>query len=297
MSKIEDYMRLQGANHADDMTLYKKRWPFWRRSRREIIMKAVYPIICAVSMVMAGNAVAAPTLEQAVQSSARDARFVARDPVRHPLEELQFFGLRPDASVVEIWPGGGYWTQILAPYLHGKGAYTLALGPEDGEGSAYDKMVIAHPELKDMFRTTQFDGQNLDFAPPDSADFVLTFRNLHNWMEAGNAPQMLAAIHRVLKPGGIFGVEDHRGHTNAPQDPRAEDGYVRQSYAISLIEKAGFKLVDSSEINANPRDTAAWPKGVWTLPPTFALGDKDRAKYAAIGEADNFVLKFQKIDR
>ncbi|WP_415441256.1 class I SAM-dependent methyltransferase [Acetobacter okinawensis] len=260
-------------------------------------MKAIYPIVCALAVTGAGQAMAAPTLEQAVHSPTRDTRFVARDQIRHPLEELQFFGLRPDASVVEIWPGGGYWTQILSPYLRDKGVYTLALGPEDGAGSAFSKMVAAHPELKETFRTTQFDGGHLDFAAPDSIDFVLTFRNLHNWMEAGNAPQMLAAIHRVLKSGGIFGVEDHRGHTNAPQDPHAQDGYVRQSYAISLIEKAGFKLVGSSEINANPRDTANWPKGVWTLPPTFALGDKDHAKYAAIGEGDNFVLKFQKIDR
>lgn len=261
------------------------------------IMKAVYPLACAVSMIVSGNALAAPTLEQSVHATTRDARFVARDQIRHPLEELQFFGLRPDANVIEIWPGGGYWTQILAPYLHEKGAYTLALGREDQAGSAFSKMMDAHPELKGTFKTTQFDGDHLDFAPPNSADFVLTFRNLHNWMEAGNAPQMLAAIHRVLKTSGIFAVEDHRGHTNTPQDPHAEDGYVRQPYAIALIEKAGFRLVGSSEINANPRDTANWPKGVWTLPPTFALGDKDRAKYAAIGEGDNFVLKFEKIDR
>ena len=270
---------------------------FWHRNGYRKIMKAVYPLVCAVAMTMTGQALAAPTLEQAVHSSTRDAKFIARDPIRHPVEELHFFGLRPDARVVEIWPGGGYWTQILGPYLHDRGSYTLAFGPEDGAGSAFSKMLAAHPQLAQTFRTTRFDGEHLDFAPPDSADLVLTFRNLHNWMEAGNAPQMLAAIHRVLRSGGIFGVEDHRGHTDAVQDPHAGDGYVRQSYAISLIEKAGFKLVGTSEINANPRDTANWPKGVWTLPPTFALGDTDRAKYAAIGEGDNFVLKFQKIDR
>lgn len=260
------------------------------------IMKAIYPIICAVSMIGTAQAMAAPTLEQAVHSPTRDARFVARDKIRHPLEELQFFGLRPDANVIEIWPGGGYWTQILAPYLHDKGVYTLANEPREGTSSALSKMLAVHPELAGTFKTTEFDGKHLDFAPPDSADFVLTFRNLHNWMEDGNTQQMLAAIHRVLKTGGVFGVEDHRGHTNAPQDPHAKDGYVRQSYAISLIEKAGFKLVGSSEINANPRDTANWPKGIWTLPPTFALGEQDHAKYAAIGEGDNFVLKFVKVD-
>lgn len=258
-------------------------------------MKAFYPVVCAVSLLVTGNAFAAPTLEQAIHSEARDARFVARDPIRHPLEELQFFGVKPDSNVIEIWPGGGYWTQILGPYLHGKANYTLAFGHEDKPGSPFSKMMAAHPKLTETFKTTKFDSEHLDFAQPNSADIVLTFRNLHNWIKAGNAPEMLAAIHRALKTGGIFGVEDHRGHTNAPQDPRAEDGYVRQSYAISLIEKAGFKLVGSSEINANPRDTANWPKGVWTLPPTFALGDQDRAKYAAVGEGDNFVLKFEKI--
>jgi predicted methyltransferase len=117
---------------------------------------------------------------------------------------------------------------------------------------------------------------------------------LHNWMKEGSADEVFAAFYRALKPGGVLGIEDHRGRTDAPQDPAAADGYVRQDYAVALAEKAGFVFVGSSEINANPKDTANWPKGVWTLPPTFALGDLDRAKYAAIGEADNFVLKFRK---
>ncbi len=124
---------------------------------------------------------------------------------------------------------------------------------------------------------------------------VLTFRNLHNWMEEGDAPEMLAAIHTALKPGGILGIEEHRGNTRTPQDASAESGYVRQDYATGLIEKAGFALAGSSEIDANPRDTADWPKGVWTLPPVLALGSVDRAKYVAVGEADNFVLTFRKV--
>jgi predicted methyltransferase len=123
---------------------------------------------------------------------------------------------------------------------------------------------------------------------------VLTFRNVHNWMSAGDADDMFAAFYKALKPGGVLGVEEHRGRTDVPQDPKAENGYVRQDYTIALAQKAGFTLVGQSEMNANPRDTKDWPQGVWTLPPSFALGDKDHAKYAAIGEADNMVLKFKK---
>jgi predicted methyltransferase len=123
---------------------------------------------------------------------------------------------------------------------------------------------------------------------------VLTFRNVHNWMYEGDADEMFAAFYRALKPGGILGVEEHRARADKPQDPKAESGYVRQDYTIALAKKAGFVLAGSSEVNANPRDTADWPQGVWTLPPTFALGAKDHDKYADIGEADNFELKFQK---
>ena len=136
--------------------------------------------------------------------------------------------------------------------------------------------------------------KHVDIAPPGSADLILTFRNLHNWMEGGYADEALAACFKALKPGGILGVEDHRGRTEQQQDPKAQSGYVRMDYAIALAKKAGFELVGSSEMNANPRDTKDYAKGVWTLPPTLTLGDQDRAKYVAIGESDNFVLKFKK---
>jgi predicted methyltransferase len=138
---------------------------------------------------------------------------------------------------------------------------------------------------------------HFEIAPPGTADLVVTFRNLHNWMDAGYAPQALAACFRALKRGGILGIEDHRARNDQPQDPKAKNGYVRQDYTIALAKQAGFELVATSEMNANPRDTADWPNGVWTLPPTFALGDKDRARYAEIGEADNYVLKFRKPKR
>jgi len=252
---------------------------------------------------LATPAIAAPTLEQAIHAPIRTPKLVARDSARHPAQELAFFGLKPTANVVEIWPGSGYWTQILAPYLHAHGTYTLALNPHeataDPDGTitlkpALKQMMAEHPECYDHVKTALFDAHHLDFAPPNSVDLILTFRNMHNWMEAGNTPDMLAAIHKALKTGGILGIEDHRGNTTAPQDPKAENGYIRQAYAIDMVEKAGFKLIGTSEMDANPKDTANWPKGVWTLPPTYALGETDHAKYQAIGEGDNFVLKFRK---
>jgi predicted methyltransferase len=227
---------------------------------------------------------------------------IARDPSRHPAEELAFFGVTPRSNVVEIWPWAGYWTEILAPYLHEKGTYTLAIGVPDSKDHANGfamtpqlrGVLDAHPEIYGKAKLTSFGSGHPDLAPPGSADFILTFRNLHNWMSSDNAPEMLAAIRRALKPGGVLGIEDHRANTKTPQDPKARNGYVRQDYAIVLVEKAGFRLVGSSEVNANPRDTADYARGVWTLPPSFAMGIVDHDKYAAIGEADNFVLKFVK---
>ena len=231
----------------------------------------------------------------AVHNAQRSPKFVARDVARHPVDELGFFGLRPNASVVEIWPGGGYWTQILAPYLSAQGNYTVALPSDSGEehdAAAFRKKFEGKPGYTGLHLVSLDKGQ--DGLAPASADFILTFRNVHNWMGGGYADEMFADFFKALKPGGILGVEEHRGLASEPQDPAANDGYVRQDYTIALAKKAGFVLVGSSELDANPKDTKHWPKGVWTLPPTFALGDVDRAKYAAIGEADNFILKFQK---
>jgi predicted methyltransferase len=224
---------------------------------------------------------------------------VARDKFRHPIEELTFFGLTPTSNVVELWPGGGYWTDILGPYLAASGHYTIALPPsgdaeEDTGVARLRARLAAEKERLGTIHETVLGADHFDLAPAASADLVVTFRNLHNWMEAGYAEQALAACFAALKPGGILGMEEHRGRNDIPQDPKAKNGYVRQDYAIALAKKAGFTLVGSSEINANPRDTKDWVDGVWTLPPTLSQGDKDRAKYVAIGEADNFVLKFQK---
>jgi predicted methyltransferase len=240
-----------------------------------------------------------PQLTVAIASPDRAAAFKARDAARHPAEELTFFGLKSNMTVVELWPGSGYWSEIVGPYLAASGKYYVAQPPsgdkEEDEGIAkWRARMAGHKDRVGKITETTLGKDRYDIAPPNSADLVVTFRNLHNWVNGGYADAALAACFRALKPGGILGVEDHRGRTDKPQDPKAESGYLREDFAIALAKKAGFELVASSEINANPKDTKDWVDGVWTLPPTLSQGDKDRAKYQAIGEADNFVLKFRK---
>jgi predicted methyltransferase len=259
--------------------------------------------VCLLSIVGSVTASAAshadPALVSAVASPARNAAAAARDAARHPVEELTFFGLAPTMTVVELWPGGGYWTEILGPYLAASGHYYVALpaagdAEEDAGVKRFHERTAAQKGRLGTLHETILGAGHFDIAPAGSADLVLTFRNLHNWMEGGYADQALAACLKALKPGGILGIEEHRGRTDQPQDPKAKNGYVRQDYTIALAKKAGFEFVGSSEVNANPRDTKDWVDGVWTLPPTLSQGEKDRARYVAIGEADNYVLEFRK---
>jgi predicted methyltransferase len=270
-------------------------------------MNTLFPRLAFLaSAVFAGAATAAtpaapdPALSAAVADPGRTATFVARDKARHPAEELAFFGIKPAMTVVELWPGGGYWTEILGSYLaKGGGTYYVALNaPGDAEEDKgverwRSRMAAEKSRLGTIHETT-LGPDNFEIAPAGSADLVLTFRNLHNWMDGGYAEKALAACFKALKRGGILGIEEHRGRSDRPQDPKAKDGYVRQDYAIALAKKAGFVLAGSSEIDANAKDTKDWVDGVWTLPPTLSQGDKDRERYVAIGEADNFVLKFRK---
>jgi predicted methyltransferase len=253
-------------------------------------------------------AVAAPVPAQAQEGLAkwlsaphRSERNVVRDPHRHPIETLQFFGVREDSVVVEILPGsGGYYMEILAPYLKQKGRY-IAANRDELAAPQYledhQKLLArlkAEPELYGKVVVTKFNAGLHDVAPPGSADFVLTFRNLHNWIERGEAEASLRAFHKALKRGGVLGVVDHRGRVDITQEAQMKSGYVREDYAVVLIEKAGFRLAGRSEVNANALDTKDHPEGVWTLPPTYRLKDQDRARYAAIGESDRFTLKFVK---
>ena len=231
----------------------------------------------------------------------RTARNVARDGFRHPVESLAFFGVKENSTVVEILPGStGYYMEILAPYLRERGRY-IAANRDEAAAPQYladhQKLLArlkAEPALYGKVLVTKFNADRHEIAPPGSADFVLTFRNLHNWVERDEVDGALRAFRQALKPGAVLGVVDHRGRTDMSQEAQMKTGYIRQDFTIALIEKAGFKLAGASEVNANPKDTKDHPEGVWTLPPTYRLKDKDRAKYQAIGESDRFTLKFVK---
>jgi predicted methyltransferase len=239
-------------------------------------------------------------LKEIAAGDHRSAENKARDQYRHPVETLTFFGIRPDMTVVEIYPGRGWYTEILAPYLKDSGTLYAAEAPGEPSYEAARRSLEAlnqklkdAPELYGEVKRTKL-GKDEDIAPPGSADLVVTFRNVHSWMGSGSADDAFAAMFKALKPGGVLGVVQHRGNPNAPQDPKAGKGYVNEDYVIELAKKAGFELADKSEINANPKDTKDYAKGVWTLPPSLRLGDEDREKYLAIGESDRMTLKFVK---
>ncbi len=245
---------------------------------------------------------AAARLDAAIAGANRSPRNRARDPFRAPREVITFLGVQPNHTVVEILPGSvGYWLEILAPYLRDEGRYVAAGRGEDEKRPEYladhDRLLAklaADPSVYGKVEVTRFNPTRREAAPAGSADFVLTFRNLHNWIDRNQIDGALEAFHKALKPGGVLGVSDHRGRTDLSQDAQMKTGYIRQDFAVTLIEKAGFKLTGTSEAKANPKDTKDHPEGVWTLPPSFRLGDKDREKYAAIGESDRFLLKFVK---
>ena len=239
-------------------------------------------------------------LKHILNGDQRSAANKARDQYRHPLETLDFFGIKPDMTVVEIFPGGGWYTEILALFLKDHGTYYAAGTDPDSESKYARKTAERFKDKvdgnKDIYAkvniTVLAPPDKTAIAPPGSADMVLTFRNIHNWLNGGYADEVFAAMYKALKPGGILGVVEHRGDPKTPQDPKAKSGYVNQDYAIRLAEKAGFKFIAGSEINANPKDSKDYPKGVWTLPPTLRLKDADRDKYISIGESDRFTLKF-----
>lgn len=243
------------------------------------------------------------TLDKVLAGDHRSAENRARDKYRHPKETLQFFGLRQDMTVMEVSPGGGGWyTEVLAPTLREHGSYVAAAWDPNDKGDyatrnskKFADKLAARPDLYDRAKVTALQAPNaLKPVPDGTMDMVVTFRNIHGWMGDDAADAMFKAMYAALKPGGILGVVEHRARTDKPQDPKAESGYVREDYAIALIEKAGFKLIGKSEINANPKDTADHPNGVWSLPPTYQGGDVDRDKFAAIGESDRFTLRFRK---
>lgn len=218
----------------------------------------------------------------------------ARDRYRHPQQTLAFFNIRPDMTVIEITPGGGWYSEILAPLLKDNGHYIAAVAGEGKGTVALRKKFADDPAEYEKAQVVPFNDKAPVLGTPGSADAVLTFRNVHNWVMADNAPAMFKAFFDVLEPGGVLGVVDHRAAKGADLAKIKESGYLPVDYVVKLATDAGFKLDASSEINANPKDLKNYPKGVWTLPPTLTLGDTDRATYLAIGESDRMTLRFVK---
>jgi predicted methyltransferase len=269
---------------------------------RAIALTAIVAIVSGCAANTGSRLAASQALDAALAGSHRSAANRARDDSRHPKETLLFFGLRPQMTVLEIWPDpSGWYTEVIAPVVREKGKYYAAVldaapgaPAQETRVTRYKEKLASNPALYDKVEVTALYNDGRDIAPPGSVDMILTFRNIHNWMARNNAPQAFAAMYKALKPGGVLGVVEHRGNPAVPQDPQAKSGYVNEQFAIDLIEAQGFRLVAKSEINANPKDTKDYEQGVWTLPPVYRLGDRDREKYAAIGESDRFTLKFVK---
>ena len=247
-------------------------------------------------------------LDQALASEHRSEANRKRDVYRHPRETLLFFGLKPDMSVLEIWPGGGWYSEILAPVLRDKGKLYLAGNAIENpklpawQREAREKQEAAYAKRPALFGKPVFTSlgppEYLAIAPAGSMDMVLTFRNVHNWSAQSSSTQradalVFKAFYEALKPGGILGVVEHRAHPGTPFEQQIKSGYMTEAYVIELAEKAGFKLAAKSEINANPKDTKDHPNGVWTLPP-MSRGRLDPEKYLAIGESDRMTLKFER---
>ena len=250
----------------------------------------------AAPMLIAKSRGSETALNSALAASHRSDANKARDKYRHPAQTLAFFGVKPTDNVVELYPGGGWYTEILAPYLSAKGSYTVA-APLGRGADTIAKKLDSNPSVYGKVKRANFPNkEGAILVAPGSADIALTFRNVHNWHFSGTGAAQTAfnEIFTMLKPGGVLGVVEHRLPETMDSAREEKSGYMKKSSVIAFATKAGFKLVSESDINANPKDTHDYPKGVWTLPPNYAEGDVDRAKYAAIGESDRMTLKFVK---
>lgn len=261
---------------------------------------AVGAVALAVSGVAIGQATSTRVqLAKAVAAPSRTPANVARDPARHPAQTLAFFGVKPSDTVVELIPGGGWYTEILAPYLSVRGSYYAAGGWARGL-DGIKRLQAANPAVYGKVKLAAFPAAaDQPVVPAGSADVVLTFRNIHNLRFAGvdRTQAAFAEMYRMLKPGGTLGIVEHR--LPEARDAAAEEksGYMKVSSVVAFATQAGFQVAAMSEINANPKDTADYPDGVWTLPPTYRLKDVDRAKYSAIGESDRMTIRFVKPKR
>jgi len=264
-------------------------------------------LIAAAALVWSFSGAAADSgLQAALAGSHREPANVARDGFRHPAETLSFFGIKPNQTVVEIAPGGGWYTEVLAPYLATSGKLYAAHYDPEQKGEYFKKSLAnykaklaAKPEIYGKVELTVFDPPAIHaVAPAGSADRVLTFRNVHNWwMRGGGDAKVQSAFKTMfesLKPGGLLGVVEHRLPASRPASDQENSGYMHEAYVIKMAESVGFKLDGKSDVNANAKDSADHDGGVWALPPTLDNGDKDREKYVAIGESDRMTLRFVK---
>jgi predicted methyltransferase len=241
------------------------------------------------------SAADAPSLDKIMAGEHRSEANRARDVYRHPKETLAFFGVKPDSTVVEIFPGGGWYTELLAPYLRDNGRYYGVIAAQSTRGMKFfqDKFA-ARPELYGKSKILPLSATAPDIRPEGGADFVLTFRNVHNWLDDDQVDVYMKAFFDALKPGGVLGVVEHRAKPGTKIKQSIDFGYMTEDFVIKHAQMAGFKLDARSEINANPKDTKDYAKGVWTLPPVLTDGEVDRAKYLAIGESDRMTLRFIK---
>ena len=275
-------------------------------SRRGVLLGAT--ALSACSRANAPKPAPPKTIEAAVAGPWRSPADRARDAWRHPAQSLAFWGLKPGATVVEFWPGVGWYSEILAPFLRATGGRLYAANLQPGDPAAkavtdaYRAKFAGHAQLYGQVLVTTFGRGSGPVAPAGSADLVLFLRNIHNWMAAGLAEKAFRDAFAALKPGGALGVEEHRADPAATPDVTAASGYVPQAYVVRLAQEAGFRLAAASEINANPKDTKDHPFGVWTLPPTRQSAPRgepatpafDHARYDVIGESDRMTLRFVK---
>ncbi|MDG0980654.1 MAG: methyltransferase [Halieaceae bacterium] len=263
--------------------------------------RAVFMWVALVIVALGAPVQASSPWQVALQGEHRSEAAKARDVYRHPRETLEFFGVTPSSTVLEMYPGGGWYTDVLAPVLAESGTlYAAHMGVNESNyarralGGFLSKLG-ANGDLYKAVTVTAFNPPaDVEVAPPESVDVALAIRNIHSWIRLATLETALTSIYDALKPGGIFGVVQHRGKLGMSEQEIKDTGYVDPEYLIGLAELIGFELEAQSEVNANPGDTKDYETGVWTLPPSYRLGDQDRSKYEAIGESDRMTLKFVK---
>jgi len=250
------------------------------------------------------NAAEQPLLLEIINGDQRTEVNKERDRYRHPQQTLEFFGIQSEMTVVEIWPGKGWYTEILAPFIKQGNGQLIAAGFPQNAGPQwrqtmqrdYQNWLADSPAYYDQVKVVELGPPSFwQIGPDESVDAVLTFRNVHNWLKGGYETEMFNAFYHVLKPGGVLGITDHRAQPGTNLETMKQSGYLNQDLVVILAQKAGFVLEAVSEINANPLDDKQHPKGVWTLPPTLRLGEQGRDQYLAIGESDRMTLRFRKL--